>query len=332
MANSEKVTLSLAICEYDHVHDLISGTVPVEGIGLNIQTFPIQEIFYRFTRHREWDVSEMSLGMYVSLLSQGDASLTAIPVFTSRMFRQSAFFVRRDGPVRTAEDLRGRRIGCPDWSHTAGIYARGFLAHDLGIPIEDLEWVQAGVNEPGRAEQLEMKYPAGMKRSVEAEKSLDRMLLSGEIDVVLSSHPPKSALADDAPVVRLFNGGMAEESKYFKRTGIFPIMHVVAMRRDVHERHPWAAMNLYTAFEEAKRRSLARMMDSTISRYPFPWTFEYAKHAKALFGADFWPYGIDRNRTTLEAFLAFAFEQGVAHRPVKLDELFPPEVASVFKI
>lgn len=327
----EKPCLSLAICEYDHIRDLLNGAVRVEGLDLNIQHFPIAEIFSRFTRFREWDISEMSLAMYVSLLSQGDTSLTAIPVFPSRMFRQSAFFVRRDGPVKTASDLKGRRIGFPDWSHTAGVYARGFLAHECGVGLNDVEWVQAGVNAPGHAPHIKMAWPEGIRVSTEPSKSLNGMLLNGEIDAVLSSHTPDGAQGNDAPLVRLFAGGMAEEAAYFERTGIFPIMHVIAIRADVHARYPWAAANLCAAFEEAKKRSLARMHDSTISRYPFPWMFEQAAKARALFGADFWPYGIERNRVTLTTFLDYCTEQGVAHRPVTIDELFPREVMHAFR-
>lgn len=160
---SIKANLSLAICEYDHVRDLSTGAVTVEGADLNIQHLPVQDIFARFTRFREWDISEMSLAMYVSLRSQGDTSLTAIPVFPSRMFRQSAFYVRKDGPVLTAGDLKGGRIGFPDWSHTAGVYARGFLVHDCGVPLDQVEWVQAGVNAPGHAPHIAMGLARGLR-------------------------------------------------------------------------------------------------------------------------------------------------------------------------
>lgn len=329
---SAKVHLSLAICEYDHVRDFMTGQVTAEGLEINFQTFPIQEIFHRFTRHREWDVSEMSMGMYVSLLSQGDDSLTAIPVFLSRMFRQSSFYVRRGGPVAVPTDLRGRRVGYPDWSHTAGIYARGYLMHELKIGLDEIEWVQAGVDEPGRVEHLAFVLPPGVRRSSRPERSLDQMLRAGEVDAVLSSHAPRSFTAGDPEIVRLFPGFMREEADYYRRTGVFPIMHLIAIRREIHDAYPWAAMNLFKAFEEAKSRSLQRMMDGTVSRYPFPWTFALAAEARALFGADFWPYGIEPNRTTIEAFLRFCHEQGVAHRPVALDELFPPQLSTFFKV
>ena len=324
---TDTTSLSLAICEYDHVRDLMDGTVRPAGLALNIQTLPVPEIFARFTRFREWDVSEMSLGMYVSLLSQGDTLLTAIPVFPSRMFRQSAFFVRRDGPVRAANDLIGARIGFPDWAHTAGIYARGFLAHTCGVPLDGIRWVQGGVNAPGHATSVEVKWPEGFDVTSVADRSLDEMLVAGELDAIISSHMPKSATGPDAPFVRLFDGGMEADSAYYRDTGIYPIMHVIAIRADVHARHPYAALNLCKAFEAAKKGSLARMGDSMVSRYPFPWMYEQAARMEALFGADYWPYGVERNRKTLESFLEFCVEQGIAHRKVALDELFAPETA-----
>lgn len=322
---TDKANLSLAICEYDHVRDIMDGSVRPEGIALNVQNLPVPEIFARFTRFREWDVSEMSLGMYVSLLSQGDTSLTAIPVFPSRMFRQSAFFVRRDGPVRGADDLKGARIGFPDWAHTAGIYARGFLAHTCGVPLEGIRWVQAGVNAPGHTSSVKVKWPDGFSVTSAPESSLNEMLLAGELDAIISSHLPHGAAGEDAALVRLFGGGMEADSAYYRETGIYPIMHVIAIRADVHARVPYAALNLCAAFQTAKLRSLTRMADSMVSRYPYPWMYEQAERMRALFGADYWPYGVERNRTTLEAFLEFCLEQGIAHRKVALEELFAPQ-------
>lgn len=324
---TETTSLSLAICEYDHVRDLMDGTVRPAGIALNIQSLPAPEIFARFTRFREWDVSEMSLGMYVSLLSQGDTSLTAIPVYPSRMFRQSAFFVRRDGPVRAANDLIGARIGFPDWAHTAGIYARGFLSRTCGVPLDGISWVQGGVNAPGHAVSVKVKWPDGFDVTTATDRSLNDMLVDGEIDAMISSHMPHGAVGAEAPLMRLFDNGMEADSAYYRETGIFPIMHVIAIRSDVHARYPYAALNLCKAFEAAKKGSLARMADSMVSRYPFPWMYEQAERLQALFGPDYWPYGVERNRVTLEAFLDFCLEQGIAHRKVSIDELFAPQTA-----
>jgi 4,5-dihydroxyphthalate decarboxylase len=320
--------LSFACCDYDHVQDLLNGRIRVEGLTLDHVRLPIAEIFRRFTRDREWDLSEMSMGMYAHLLSRDDDGLVAIPVFTSRMFRLSAFFGRRGGAVRGLADLRGKRVGYPDWMHTAGIYARAYLMHEIGIGLAEIEWVQAGVNEPGLTEPLPPRLPPEVKRGSRPDRSLDQMLRSGEIDAVLSSHLPHSFVSGDS--VRLVPDFIAAETDHFRRTGIFPIMHVVALRQDVHARYPFAAASLCRAFEQAKQESLKRMRDMTISRYPNPWSFAWAEQASDLFGEDFWPYGIEANRRTLDAFLGFCDEQGVTHRKIELDALFPPGIDAQF--
>ncbi|HEV8306678.1 MAG TPA: 4,5-dihydroxyphthalate decarboxylase [Methylomirabilota bacterium] len=327
-----KVPLTLAISDYDHVRELTSGAIAPEGIELTCLNLTVEEIFYRFVSFREWDVSELSMAKYVALVSQGDASLAAIPVFPSRIFRHSAIYVRRDGGLRQPTDLAGRRVGVPEWAQTAGIYTRGALMHQYGLRLEDVDWYQAGVNQPGRQEKVDLRLPPGVRLTPVRDRTLDQMLLAGELAAVITAHPPTSFKAQHPDVARLFPDVVSVEEAYWRATGIFPIMHVVAIRRDVLAAHPWVAMNLYRAFEEAKRRSMARTLDWSAPRFPVPWVTEHAARSRALFGEDFWPYGVDANRPTLEAFLRFACEQGVAHRPVGVDELFPPEVRSTFRV
>ena len=327
-----RLPLTLAISDYDQVRDLTSGAVVPEGIELTWLNLTIEEIFYRFVSFREWHVSELSMAKYVSLLSQGDGSLTAIPVFPSRIFRHSAIYVRRDGGLREPADLAGRRVGVPEWSQTAGIYVRGALTHQYGVRLQDIEWYQAGVNQPGREEKVALELPPGVRLTAVPDRTLDQMLLAGELAAIVTAHPPTSFKAGHPAIVQLFPDVIAVEEAYWRATGIFPIMHVVAIRRDVLAAHPWVAMNLCRAFEEAKRRSLARALDWSAPRFPVPWVSERAMRARALFGDDFWPYGVDANRPTLEAFLGFAAEQGVTHRPVGVDELFPAEVRRSFRV
>ncbi len=327
-----KVRLTLAIGPYDHVRDFVDGTVRAKGIDLIALNLPIEEIFYRFTRFREWDVSEMSFGKYVSLKSQNDRSITAIPVFPSRVFRHSSIYVRNNGKVKIPRDLKHKRVGVPEWAQTAAVYTRGYLMHEVGIALKDIEWHQAGVNETGRSEKVKLKLPKGVRCLSHPDRSLNDMLLAGELDAALSARPLRAALEPGSRVKRLFPDALEVEKAYYRKTGIFPIMHVVALRSEVLERHPWVAMNLYTAFEEAKQRSLQRTLDVTASYYPLPWTVDYARQSQALFGEDVWPYGIEPNRTTLEAFLQFAFEQGVCHRKLKPEELFPVEVQSSYRV
>ena len=325
----EKIALTLAIGDYDHTRDLTSGQVPVQGASVNALILPPEEAFFRFTRFREWEVSELSMGKYVSLRSQDDESITAIPVFPSRAFRQSMIYVREDGKIDRPEQLKGKRVGVPEWAQTAVIYSRGYLVHQVGVPLDSVDWVQAGVNEAGRVEKVKLKLPRGIRLRAEPGRSLNEMLLAGDIDAVLSARPPRGL---GNGIRRLFPGYEAVEAAYFRDTGVFPIMHVIAIKAELLGRHPWLAMNLYKAFDEAKRRSIARLSDITASHAPLAWLAPYAERMKTLFGEDFWPYGLESNRKTLQAFVDFAFEQGVCHRPVTLEELFPRQVLASFKV
>jgi 4,5-dihydroxyphthalate decarboxylase len=327
-----ELSLTLAISEYDHVTDLAMGRIVPEGIRLTCLTLPIEEIFFRFLVNREWDVSETSMAKYVSLISQGDTSLTAIPVFPSRVFRQSSIYVRRDGPIKAPADLAGRRVGLPEWAQTAAVYSRGFLMHQYGLDLASIDWMQAGVNQPGRIEKVDLRLPAGVKLTRIADRTLSDMLVSGDVDAVLSAAPP-ACFEDEHPNIRrLFENYREVEANYYRQTSIFPIMHVVTIRRELVDRHPWIAMNLFKAFDEAKRRSVARALDIKAPRFPIPWCYDEARQAQATFGKDYWPYGIAPNRPTLEAFLRYAFEQGVCHRHLAAEELFPKSVQASFKI
>jgi 4,5-dihydroxyphthalate decarboxylase len=326
------LSLTCAISEYDHVRDIASGRVRAEGIAISCLTMPVEEIFYRTLRHGEFDIAEMSMGRYASAVSGEACAFVAIPVFPSRMFRHSSIYVRTGGPVKQAQDLKGKRVGVPEWAQTAGIYARGMLAQQFGVGLHEVEWVQAGIQEAGREEEVVVNPPAGVHIARFSDRTLNDMLLAGEIDAMMSAHPPECFENGDPGVRRLFEDFMAVEHRYWRESGVFPIMHTVVLKRDVFERNRWIAMNLLKAFSEAKARSMERMAEVTAARVPLPWAFEYFRRTKEEFGDDFWPYGVEQNRTTLTAFLGFAFEQGVTRRLLSPDDLFPPEVRSSFRI
>jgi len=238
-------------------------------------------------------------------------------------------YVRENGKIDRPEQLKGKRIGIPEWAQTAVIYSRGYLVHQARVPLASVEWVQAGVNEAGRVEKVKPKLPEGVRLRPEPQRSLNEMLLAGDLDAVLSARPPRDF---GGGIRRLFPDYEAIEAAYFRETGVFPIMHAIVIKTEVLERHPWLAMNLYKAFEEAKRRSVERLSDITASHAPFAWLAPYAERMKSLFGEDIWPYGLEKNRTTLQAFVDFAFEQGVCHRRLALEELFPRQVLASFKV
>lgn len=329
---TDKLPLSFAVSPYDHVSDLIEGGVSAEGLDIRPIVLGVEEIFYRALKYQEFDACELSMGKYIWLTSKNDPTFSGIPVFPSRVFRHSSIYVLRDGTLKTIEDLRGKRVGIPEWAQTAAIYTRGMLVHQYGFTLQEIFWVQAGVNQPGRDEKAELLLPDGVRIERVRDKSLNQMLLAGEVDAVMSAHSPEAFEHGDPRVVRLIADYQPVEQAYFEQTGVFPIMHIIAIKRSVLERDPWVARSLYKALEEAKERSLKRSIEATASRFPIPWSFYHAEKARAIFGDDPFPYGIEPNRTTLEAFALFSYEQGVAHRHIDIEELFFPSMRSSVRV
>ena len=319
-----ELELTLAIHDYDHTRDLVTGKVPVQGVRLRTIEFTPPEINGRFARYREWEVSEYGLGKYVAQRAAGDDTITAIPVFPARAFRQSCIYVGADSDLHELEKLAGRRVGIPEWAQTAVVWVRGLLVHHHGVDLASIDWHQAGVREPGRAEKVAIALPAGVGLTPHPDRTLEDLLLTGELDAIVTAQPPDAFVAGDPRIRRLLADPRASEEAYYRATGIFPIMHAIAIRRDVYDAHPWIAANLMTAFEEAKRRSYGRLFDGMAPRFPMPWIADAAERAWAIFGDDIYPYGIDANRATLEALVQYAAEQGVAQRRLAVEDLFAP--------
>jgi len=321
-----RLNLSFASCDYDHMRDLVSGKVRAEGIDLTPLTFDEPHlIFHQATHFSDFDVCELSFGRYVSLVSTGDNDKLALPVFPSRVPRIGALFVKNGSRIKRPEDLAGARIGLPEWAITAAVYAKGWLAETIGIDLASVTWFQTGIDEPGRPEPVKLKLPKGITITHVPDRSLTDMLLADDIDCVITALPPKPFREGSSKIRRLVKDSQKAERDYYQSTGIFPIMHVIAVRKSILETHPWVAVSLMDAFEAAKENAVKRALKGSHSIYPVPWGNDAALAARALFGADFWPYGLDKNRPTIEAFLRFAHAQGVAHRKLTAEELFAPQ-------
>lgn len=327
-----KLNLTLAIGRYHHVDDLTSGRVNPIGIDINYLDLHPNEVFHRFIKYREFDLAEMSMAKYVSMISQGDNSVTALPVFPSRVARHASIYVRRDGPVKAPADLAGRRVGIPEWAQTACVYARGLLMHDYGVDLSSIDWLQAGLNDVGRGELVGLNLPNGIRLTGNTERTLQDLLLRGEVDAIITAAAPSLFVSGHPNIKQMFDPVFEVEQDYVHRTKILPIMHTVVMRSEILERHPWAAGNLFTAFDKAKNNSVARLLQTGAPGVPMAWCFEFMRQSRAIWGnGDIWPYGLDANRPTLELFLQYAYEQGVCHRLVKPDELFPKQLESRYK-
>lgn len=313
------IHLTIATWDYDHVRDLRIGEVRPVGIDVTYLDLNMHEIFARFLANREWDVSELSFAKYVAEASGPDPDLIALPVFLRREFRFGIVYVNRNR-IRTPEDLRGKRIGVPEWAQTATVYMRGALQHDFGVPFTEIEWVQAGVNEKGRMEKVEMDLPKGVRLTPVEDKSLDQMLVSGEIDAAICATVPKS-FGRHPDIVRLFPDFLAMGEAFYAKTRVYPIMHVAVMRKAILKDNPWIARNLYNAFDQTRRQSLARLRRP--GYIALPGHGEQAAAAEKTFGGDYFPYGIEENRAALELFLRYAYEQGIARRLMQPEEIFP---------
>ncbi|MEW2502767.1 MULTISPECIES: hypothetical protein [unclassified Amycolatopsis] len=317
------VHLSIATTDYDHFRDFRTGAVRAQGIDHTWSTLSHHEIFARFTANREWDVAELSFAKFSAQITRDEPDIVGLPVVCSRLFRFGSFYVNRNSGIRSVEDLRGKKVGSPEWAHSAAVYMRGWLHNDMGVKLDEIEWYQAGANAPGRVEKVELTLPPGVRLTRVTDRSLSDLLAAGEIDCAIIARPPTCFLEGHPDVVRLFPDYREKEQEYFRDTGIWPIMHLIAMRRQILDEHPWVARNLYNAFLESKQRSVERLLDPAVSRYPLPWLATYGREMRDLFAGDPFPFGIEPNRATWEQLLTYAAQQGIAHRLATADEIFP---------
>lgn len=322
---TSKLNLTMAVSDCDHMRDVVNGIVRADGIVLTPTVLPVEEIFFRTTKFMEWDIAELSAAKYVALASTGTAPMIALPVFPSRVFRHSAIYVRKDRKITSPKDLEGKRVGIPEWAQTAGVYVRGMLQEHYGVDLTKIHWIQAGVNQAGRQEKVALDLNRFDYVS-ELSSSIDDMLRSGDIDAAITARPPLSFGDKDSIIERMFPDFRRPELAFFKSTHIFPIMHVLVVRKSIYERQRWIATSLLKAFEEAKERSVKRLVDITAAGIPFAWAAATASEICKEFGEDPWPYGIDANRDTLASFCRYVFDQGITQRVMAVDDLFPIEV------
>jgi 4,5-dihydroxyphthalate decarboxylase len=322
----QRLKLSIATTDYDHFRDFRLGTVTAEATEMTWSMLSHHEIFARFTFNREWDVAELSFAKFMAQVSRPKSDIIGLPVICSRLFRFSSFYVNKSAGITNVADLKGKRIGVPEWAHSAAVYMRGWMHNEVGVKLQDVHWVQAGANAPGRIEKVDLKLPEGVELTRVADKSLSEMLASGEIDCAIIARPPTCFLKEDPRVERMIPDFLDREVEYYKATGVWPIMHIIAMKKRILDDNPWVARTLYNAFDESKRRSLERLLDPAVSRYPLAWLPTYGRKMQDLFGADPFPFGIDKNRPTLEQMLLYTFQQGIAERHMTPEEIFPPGI------
>ncbi|MFD0689676.1 ABC transporter substrate-binding protein [Actinomadura fibrosa] len=327
-----RLSLSFACEDYDRIRALRDGRVVPEGIDLNVVALPVEETFYRQARYREFDVSEMSLSTYLLTLDRPSPPFVALPVFPSRSFRHQSVYVNTAAGLTGPADLRGRRVGLPEYQLTACVWQRGILAEHYGVPVESVRYFTGGLSQPGRIEKIGLDLPPKISVTpIGPDQTLSAMLAEGELDAVYCPGTP-AGFGTDPRLGRLFPDFQAEERDYYRRTGIFPIMHTVVIRREVYERHPWIARSLTKAFIQALDLAYTDLAQRNALKVMLPWLEQHLAETLEALGAGYWDYGLERNRHVLETFARYSAEQGLAARPRTAEEIVLAQADDGFRL
>ena len=325
--------LTLACWDYDRTRALLEGRVGVAGWRIDAKVQAPEETFPRAVADAPFDVSELSLSSYLMQVSRSEGAYIAIPAFVSRAFHHGAIYVRSDRGIETPKDLEGRLVGVPEYQMTMALWVRGILGDEYGVDFRKIRYRTGGANKPGRKERLALELPDDMDVAPIPEGStLNELLLAGELDAVIAPTPPDGFTAGDKAVRRLFADPAAEERAYYARTGLFPIMHVIGVRRTLAAEHPGLAVDLFRAFVEARTLAMREhdlTARSSANRMMLPWFAEEWASTKDLMGDDFWPYGVAENRAELEAVCRYSHEQNLCRKRLSVEALFAPETVEL---
>ena len=328
-----KLRLTMACWNYDRTRALMEDRVPIDGMELTYLNLPVEETFFRMLRHREFDVAELSLSSYTLSLFREDCPFIAIPIFPSRYFRHSCIYVNSDSGIREPKDLIGKRVGNPEYQMTAPVWIRGILSDEYGVPVTSVSYLSGGEEQPGRTEKIPLSLPPEIRlEAIPPDKTLSRMLETGEIDALYTARAPSTFFNTSGKVRRLFEDYQAVEREYYRKTKIFPPMHIIAIRRDVYERNRWVAQSLMKAFITAQKEVYDELRETGALMHMLPWLTSHVEETENLMGRDFWPYGYEPNIHALSTFLQYHYEQGLSKRLLTPKEIFAPESLEAFKI
>jgi 4,5-dihydroxyphthalate decarboxylase len=323
----------MACWSYDRTRALLEDRISADGVELTCLNLPVEETFFRMLRHREFHIAELSLSSYSVSLSRENPPFIAIPIFLSRYFRHSCVYINADSGIREPKDLIGKRIGNPEYQMTAPVWIRGIMSDEYGVPVAGATYLSGGEEEPGRPEKIALSLPPEFRlESIPADRTLSQMIESGEIDALYTARAPSTFYKSPAKVKRLFENYQAVELEYYRKTKIFPPMHIVAIRRDVYEKDPWVAQSLFKAFKLAQKEAYQELRETAALKTMLPWLTSHVEETEKLMGPDFWPYGYEPNVHALGTFLRYHYEQGLSKRQLTPREIFAPESLEMFKI
>jgi len=327
-----KLQLSVAIGDYDRVRPLVDGSVQIDSVDAQIMLLDPEEIFFRAFRHADFDICELSLSSYSVKTAAGTSPYVAVPVFPSRAFRHTSVYVRTDR-IKSPADLKGRRVGVPEYQLTANIWVRLFLEEDYGIRPSDVTWVRGGYEHPGRIEKISLNLPSDVVvENARNDATISDLLANGELDAVIGPRAPSCFDRGHPHVGYLFGDPQAIATEWYRRTRLFPIMHTLGIRRTLVDKHSWLPVAVYKAFERSKQIALSKLADTSATKVTLPFVEEQLRAARKLMGEDFWAYGIEPNREVLSRFLARHYAEGLSSRLLKPEELFHPASLELHKI
>ena len=328
-----EVPITIACGNYDRTAAIRDGRVKVDGCAVTYLPLYPEEIFHRAFKFHEFDVSELSFSSYLRTLAAGTSAYIGIPAFVSRIFRHSGIYIRTEAGIRTPADLRGKRVGLPEYQITAVVWMRGMMQHEYGVKPNEIHWRNGGQEEPGRGERTPLKPIPGLDlKPLGPGETLVGMLRDGELDALFTARAPSSFLNGEPHIARLFPNTREAEQAYYKKTGLFPIMHLVGIKRTLVERHPWLATSVYKAFLEAKALAMTNLRDVNALMVTLPWLEAETRETIAVMGADFWKYGVHENTREIEALTQYVYEQGLTDRKVAVEELFARATLEMSKV
>jgi 4,5-dihydroxyphthalate decarboxylase len=319
--------LTLACWDYDRTRPLIDGRVKPEGIDLDVKVMRPREMFPRMLEKKEFEISELSLGSYVTLKGRDSCPFVAVPITLSKIFRHSCIYVRTDAGIKMPQDLKGKRVGTTQLGSTGTVFMNGMMQHEYGVGLDDIHWFIGGLDAPTSPPLLPLNLPATVKvEYLPSDQTLEGMLEARELDALFALYIPNIFQNDSPHIARLFPNYYEVERDYYSRTRIFPIMHTVVVREDIYRQHPWVTGSIYKAFCEARDLAVNGLYDTDALRLSLPWLISHIEETWRVLGKDFWAYGLESNRPALEAIGQYVYEQGFSPRAVSPEELFAKDV------
>ncbi|MEX2453629.1 MAG: ABC transporter substrate-binding protein [Rhodospirillaceae bacterium] len=327
------IPITIAVGDTDRVGAIKDGRVKVEGCDVTFIPMEPEEVFFRAFRYNEFDCCELSFSSFIRVTSQNKSNFVGIPAFISRVFRHSGFYIRTDRGIEKPEDLRGKLVGLPEYQMTAPVWMRGILEDEYGVKPTDIRWRSGGQEQAGRDERTPFDAPAGLDlKPIPQDRTLVEMFEAGELDALMTARAPSSFMLGKPNVARLFPNFRDVEKEYYRKTKMFPIMHLVGLKKELAEKHPWMPGSIYKAFLQARDLAYEDLLKTAALNITLPWVEAEARETMALMGKDFWRYGVEESRHEIEALARYSYSHGLSERLVTPEELFAPSTFEISKI